>query len=181
MIKGKVENQEIEWLSYPRGLQGVAQVKVNGGAILEVKWTKDAYGIFLELPHGVFAFDLLSEVESEVESEMDSSERTTYEVKKRASAESYGGLCFLKMGEAALPSSLNKRKRGKKIKAQMPGKIVRILVKSGDEVITDQPLIVMEAMKMENQIRSLHHGKINQVLVAEGQAVETGAELLILE
>jgi biotin carboxyl carrier protein len=63
----------------------------------------------------------------------------------------------------------------------MPGKIVRILVKLGDVVAKDQPILVMEAMKMENQIKATQAGKVSKISVTEGQALETGAELLVIE
>lgn len=64
------------------------------------------------------------------------------------------------------------------IYAKMPGKIVKIMKKSGDSIKKGDPVIVMEAMKMENEIRSLIDGEISKVCVQEGQAVETGALLM---
>jgi 3-methylcrotonyl-CoA carboxylase alpha subunit len=63
----------------------------------------------------------------------------------------------------------------------MPGKIVRILVQAGAQVEKGQPLLVMEAMKMENEIRAAGAGKVSAVKVIEGQAVETGADLMLIE
>ncbi len=60
----------------------------------------------------------------------------------------------------------------------MPGKILRVSVKPGDQVKKGQSIIVMEAMKMENEIKSPQDGVIKEVKVHVGQAVETGAELL---
>jgi biotin carboxyl carrier protein len=68
-----------------------------------------------------------------------------------------------------------------RIAAPMPGKIVRVLVAAGDTVQPGQGFIVMEAMKMENEIRSPRAGRVQAVAVREGQAVETGALLAILE
>jgi biotin carboxyl carrier protein len=65
--------------------------------------------------------------------------------------------------------------------APMPGKIVRVLAKPGDEVKADQGLIVVEAMKMENELRAPRAGQISQVLVREGAAVEGGATLCVLD
>ena len=69
-------------------------------------------------------------------------------------------------------------KKGARVKAQMPGKIVRVLTVAGAEVKKGQALMVMEAMKMENEIKSPEDGVIKEIKVGEGQAVETGAELL---
>lgn len=63
----------------------------------------------------------------------------------------------------------------------MPGKIVRVLARDGQEVAEGTGLLVMEAMKMENEIRSPRAGIVRGVSVREGQAVETGATLCVLE
>ena len=68
-----------------------------------------------------------------------------------------------------------------KVKAPMPGKIVRILVAEHDEVKAGQGLIVMEAMKMQNEMKSPKDGKVQKVLTAEGSAVNAGDTLAIIE
>jgi biotin carboxyl carrier protein len=55
------------------------------------------------------------------------------------------------------------------------------LARAGDSIERDKPVIVMEAMKMENEIRAPQAGKISKLSVTEGQAVETGAELFVIE
>jgi biotin carboxyl carrier protein len=65
--------------------------------------------------------------------------------------------------------------------APMPGKIVRVLVKPGDAVTPRQGLVVVEAMKMENELRAGREGRVREVAVAEGQSVEAGAVLVIVE
>jgi len=65
--------------------------------------------------------------------------------------------------------------------APMPGKVVKILVKPGDEVKARQGLIVVEAMKMENELRSPKDGRVSEVLVAEGASVEAGRPLVVVE
>ena len=67
------------------------------------------------------------------------------------------------------------------VTAKMPGKIAKIHVKVGDVIESGAPLMVMEAMKMENEIRSVGAGKVVQVAVKEGQAVESGALLAELQ
>ena len=66
------------------------------------------------------------------------------------------------------------------IVAPMPGKVLRLLVKSGDPVEAGQGLLVVEAMKMQNEIRSPKSGTVERVLVAEGQAVNAGELLCIV-
>lgn len=72
-------------------------------------------------------------------------------------------------------------KKGAKIKAQMPGKIVRVMIRAGQTVEKGQPMLVMEAMKMENEIRAPIAGVVASVRVEPGQAVESGAELSVME
>jgi biotin carboxyl carrier protein len=64
--------------------------------------------------------------------------------------------------------------------APMPGKIVRVLAKVGAAVQARQPLIVVEAMKMENELRATRAGVVSELLVQEGQSVDAGALLLVV-
>ncbi len=65
--------------------------------------------------------------------------------------------------------------------AQMPGKIVKVLVELGQQVELDEGLIVIEAMKMENELRSPIQGTVTQIEVGEGDAVETGTLLIVVD
>jgi len=67
------------------------------------------------------------------------------------------------------------------VKAPMPGKIVKLLVKPGDRVESRQGLVVVEAMKMENELRARAAGTVAEVRTVEGASVEAGAILVILE
>ncbi len=67
------------------------------------------------------------------------------------------------------------------IDAVMPGKVVRVLVAPGDEVELGQGLVVVEAMKMENEITAPRPGRVASVDVSAGQNVEMGARLVVLE
>ena len=64
--------------------------------------------------------------------------------------------------------------------APMPGLVVRVNVKPGDQVEAGQPLVVMEAMKMENELRSTSAGTVKSVRAEPGAAVEKGAVLVEL-
>jgi biotin carboxyl carrier protein len=66
------------------------------------------------------------------------------------------------------------------VSAPMPGKIVRVLVQIGDAVDAKQGLFVVEAMKMQNEIRSPKSGKVGRLLVTEGQTVTAGEALAII-
>jgi biotin carboxyl carrier protein len=67
------------------------------------------------------------------------------------------------------------------LKAGMPGKIIEIFAKQGDVVKANKPLLIMEAMKMENEMRSARDVKIKEILVKQGDSVETGAILIKFE
>ena len=60
----------------------------------------------------------------------------------------------------------------------MPGKIIKVLVKEGDQVEEGTPLLIMEAMKMENEMKASSAATIKKVLVGAGDNVETGATLI---
>jgi len=64
------------------------------------------------------------------------------------------------------------------VTAPMPGRIVRVMVAPGDEVETGAPLIVIEAMKMENELHALRAARVGEVLVRPGETVEGGAKLI---
>ena len=92
-----------------------------------------------------------------------------------------------------LPVAINPRRRfgrgrdsaegqsgPQRIVAPMPGKVVRVLGKPGDAVVHRQPVVVIEAMKMENELRALRDGTVAEVLVQEGQSVEAGTLLAVI-
>jgi biotin carboxyl carrier protein len=62
----------------------------------------------------------------------------------------------------------------------MPGRIVKVLVRPGDRVEAGQGLVVVEAMKMENELRAQKPGTVTEVLVAEGSLVEARALLVVV-
>jgi biotin carboxyl carrier protein len=67
------------------------------------------------------------------------------------------------------------------ILSPMPGKIVKLLVEVGQEVGANHGLIIVQAMKMENEIKSAGAGRIAEIFVKEGDVVESGAKLLLVE
>jgi len=68
-----------------------------------------------------------------------------------------------------------------RVVAPMPGRVLRVLVTSGDHVTARQGLVVVEAMKMENELTSPKDGRIKEVAVSEGQSIEAGRLLVIVE
>jgi biotin carboxyl carrier protein len=85
------------------------------------------------------------------------------------------------------PRSLRSRTRSadshgpKKLTAPMPGKVVRLLVSEGTEVEAGAGIVVVEAMKMQNEIKSPKRGRVQKILVSEGGAVNAGDVLAIVE
>jgi len=67
------------------------------------------------------------------------------------------------------------------VRAQMPGKVVKLLIEKGAKVQAGQGLIVVEAMKMQNEMRSPKDGVIAKINVAEGAAVAAGQPLIVVE
>ena len=67
------------------------------------------------------------------------------------------------------------------VKSPMPGRVVKVLVKPGDEVEAGQPLLVVEAMKMENELKARGAGRVREVHVQAGTAVEGNAKLITFE
>ncbi len=102
-----------------------------------------------------------------------------------------GGLLMTVNG-VPIAAALNTRKRwGRKdaadgasgpqrMLAPMPGKVVRILANVGDAVRARQPLVVVEAMKMENELRAGRDGVVAEIHAREGQSVDAGALLLVV-
>lgn len=69
---------------------------------------------------------------------------------------------------------------GETISAPMPGNIIRVDVKEGDKVTAGQVLVILEAMKMENEIVAPKDGTVAQVVTSKGAVVETGSPLVVI-
>jgi biotin carboxyl carrier protein len=78
------------------------------------------------------------------------------------------------------PSGLNKGGAGALI-TQMPGKVVKLMKKEGDKVSLGETVLILEAMKMENEIKSGANGIIKTIYVKEGQALEAGFLMVEIE
>jgi biotin carboxyl carrier protein len=86
------------------------------------------------------------------------------------------------------PRSLRTRKKPspadsgeQKLKAGMPGKVVRIIAAVGDQIRTGQGILVIEAMKMQNEVRSPKDGQLKKLVVRQGANVVAGEVLAIIE
>jgi biotin carboxyl carrier protein len=67
------------------------------------------------------------------------------------------------------------------LRAQMPGKVVKLLVGAGDSVSAGQGLIIVEAMKMQNEMKSPKDGVVSRICTSEGATVAAGNPLLVIE
>jgi biotin carboxyl carrier protein len=86
--------------------------------------------------------------------------------------------------EALLHESLKKGSLiggGENLVAGMPGKIVKVLVNKGDVLKSGQPVLIMEAMKMENEMRASAEVRVKDILVKPADSVESGQTLVLFE
>ena len=81
---------------------------------------------------------------------------------------------------AAAPAAPVVTGSGEAINAPMPGNILKVNVKEGEAVKSGTVLVVLEAMKMENEIMAPKDGTVTQVLVSKGSTVDTGAPLVVI-
>ena len=81
---------------------------------------------------------------------------------------------------AAAPAAPVVTGAGEAVNAPMPGNILKVNVKTGDAIKAGQVLVVLEAMKMENEIMAPKDGTVTQVLVSKGSTVDTGAPLVVI-
>ena len=79
---------------------------------------------------------------------------------------------------ALVSGGRGKSKRTDVVAAAMPGRVLRLLAVPGDAVCAGQPLLVLEAMKMENEVKAPRDGVVEAIAVTAGQAVSTG-EILV--
>lgn len=89
--------------------------------------------------------------------------------------------------EAGDPRSLKQRRRHAKadgpaiLKASMPGRVVRLMVERGETVAAHQGVLVIEAMKMQNEIKSPKEGRVAEIRVMPGDTVRSGEVLAVVE
>lgn len=85
------------------------------------------------------------------------------------------------IGGYSIPPEVQKRGFGGQIRALMPGRITSVLVKEGERVREGAPLLILEAMKMQNEITSSIEGKVRAIYVHEGDTVKKDSVLISLE
>lgn len=170
-LKGRVGSHEFLWDPIPEGSCGRSTLTLQGHSTktVEVEWQRYPGKIRVFLPDHVMDFTF--------EGLEDESGRKVFSLHQCETNFYFDSLYFLEDGDSDLALGVKSKKSGTRVRAQMPGKILRICVKSGDPVEKDQPMFVMEAMKMENEIRASQSGIISTFSLTEGQSVETGFEL----
>jgi biotin carboxyl carrier protein len=86
-------------------------------------------------------------------------------------------------GRRLLQRTVRRGHRGgaAEIRSPMPGKIVRVLLKAGADVVAGQGIVVMEAMKMQNEMKSSMSGRIQKIEVVEGETVRSGDLIAVVE
>ena len=174
-ITGKVAGKhELIWLSAPRGPTGSAHVRVGAqGPVLEIRWKRDGDGLWIEFPNSARGYDF--------EGETSDDGRIVYRVTERSGSGEWIEQTYTRAGDSSTAAGAAGKKKGLRIRAQMPGRILRVLAKPGQTVTKGQSLLVMEAMKMENEIKAPADAVVRDCKTSEGQAVETGADLMMLE
>ncbi|MFQ6102721.1 MAG: acetyl-CoA carboxylase biotin carboxyl carrier protein subunit [Candidatus Glassbacteria bacterium] len=88
---------------------------------------------------------------------------------------------FEMIDEAEEATGLSQDTARDKLSSPMPGNVIKVKVKAGDEVKKGTSLVIVEAMKMENEIRAPYDSIVRKVLVKEGEVVDAGAPLVDLK
>jgi biotin carboxyl carrier protein len=171
------------------GIDGVAPMKISaraGSSIHEVS---------IERRNGIYVVEI-DGTRHEVDSRKLEGDFYTFLVEGRSyevSVEADGDRYFVRHGAAEHVVTLTDPGRAARdakgevgagaadVVSVMPGKVVRVLVHEGDAVEEGQGLVVVEAMKMENEITAPKAGKISAVKVQPGLAVDAGAALMALD
>lgn len=174
MIKGKISGSELEIVSFDANGTGQFVAKVDG---------KEVRGFFqkngTEFRYTTEQSNRCFYITRSTATEDDS--RPLYRVMDVNTSTVWDGLRVQGKAELLLGQNSKNQKKGQKVKAQMPGKVVKINVSSSMNVKKDQSVLVLEAMKMENEIRSPIDGVIMNLKLKPGDLVETGAELFTIE
>ena len=115
---------------------------------------------------------------------------TLYEVTLEGDRAAVNGIPYsfaivgLEADGAAAPAATSAREVAESagvIKAIMPGKVLRVLLAEGEKVQEGEVAVILEAMKMENELRADRSGTVTQVAVAAGDDVELGQVLVVIE
>jgi biotin carboxyl carrier protein len=157
------------------------------GEVHKVELARNANGWLCKLNGRDFPVDAISPRNGALSILIDGK---SYEVRQETTATANNVVVGGRRFEAQVrdPRSLRSRRNAgatdegiKKVIAPMPGKIVRILAPTGTEVEAGQGVIVIEAMKMQNEMKSPKKGRVKKINAAEGAPVEAGQVLAEIE
>ena len=171
-------------MAYVANIEGLdkelsVEVKPLGGDLYQVVIDGEKEMVVDVRRHGCCVYSVLSQGESY---EVDVDERPA------------GGYSVLVQGEHYHINLMDEMKKKRlsilgeaigagtgEVTTGMPGKVVKVLVSEGDQVKKDQPLVILEAMKMENEFKAPCDGVVKSIKVKEGDTVEANAVLVVLE
>jgi biotin carboxyl carrier protein len=155
-LKGKRREIDVAWFD----ADTLSVIDMQSGVAREIVLTRHANGT-LDVFLGGKAFRVVASEKAE-------------KIEKPASRASVLPAVAARTGLDAFPSE------DARVTSPMPGRVVRVLVAVGDTVTAGQGVVVVEAMKMENELRAKKAGLVTDVLVKEGEAIDSGAALVII-
>ena len=167
-----VGKHQLRWKTLPRSHEGSGELELDDGTRLSVSWKMDASGVWVTFPYGTYGYDIKLEADDDAQ----------FEISRRRGQGSWSNVKLTRGGLHTDDFSKSQTKsKTIKVKAQMPGKIIRVFVKPGQLLQKGDSILVMEAMKMENEMKATEAGTLLEIKVKEGQAIETGIELYTIE
>jgi biotin carboxyl carrier protein len=166
-VNGRVRSVSIE----RAGADGRFRVSVDGETTLVEARRNGGYGLSLLFPDAAYETSKVSIAPGSTRGEM-----LAYLAGRTAAI----GVNARRTGRGAADASGGAHGE-QKVSAPMPGRVVRVLVAPGDTVDARQPVAVVEAMKMENELRSPKAGRVKEVTVAAGTSVEAGRVLVVID
>lgn len=174
----RIDPFTLEFHTLPEGPTGQVDVRIRDSKGQDVfsglvRYRRDRGGIQIHFPDRVLSWEVSRRTEDDGV--------VTWQSRERSEGWEVEGIRLLRSGEAVQGVSAGRLRSGMKVKSQMPGKILKCSVLVGDLVEVGAPLLVMEAMKMENEIRAPLSGRIKSLSVSVGSLVETGSVLLEIE